>query len=161
MPSEWVECRKLLRPLMKEALKLDHYKGKVKLQQDKIIINNVSYSVDMLHELPKDIVAESSCQKVSDKTKASFGPNSIYSDMCHSPFVPDNVYYRSNEHYICNTQAKKAELFYDDVQVVKILNANSPFEARRLDERVHILNIDKWSKNAKDISIQCVFEKWQ
>ena len=77
LPSEWVKCRKLLRPVMKEALKLEHYKGKVKLQQDKLVINNVLYSVDTSHELPKDIVAESSCQKVSDKTIAFFGPHSI------------------------------------------------------------------------------------
>ena len=81
LPSEWVECRKLLRLVMKEALKLEHYKGKVKLQQDKLVINNVSYSVDTLHELPKDIVAESSCQKVSDKTIAFFGFHSIYSNI--------------------------------------------------------------------------------
>ena len=72
--------------------------------------------MDTLHELPKDIVAESSCQKVSDKTIAFFGPYSIYSKMYQSPFVADNVYYRSSEHYI---QAKKAELFDDDVQAVK------------------------------------------
>ena len=49
LPSAWVECRKLLRPVMKEALKLEHYKCKVKLQQDKLVINNVSYCVDTLH----------------------------------------------------------------------------------------------------------------
>ena len=107
LPSEWVECRKFLRPGMKEALKLEHYKGKIKLQQDKLVINNVSYSVDTLHELSKDIVAQSSCQKISDKTIAFFGPHSIYSNMNWSPFVADNVYYRSSEHYI---QAKKAEV---------------------------------------------------
>ena len=60
LPSEWVKYRKLHRPVMKEALKLEHYKGKVKLQQNKLVINNISYGVDTLHKLPKDIVAESS-----------------------------------------------------------------------------------------------------
>ena len=83
---------------MKEDLKFEHNKEKVKLQQDKLIINNVSYSVDTSHKLPKDIVAESSCQKVSDKTIAFFGPHSIYSNMYWSPFIADNVYYRSSEH---------------------------------------------------------------
>ena len=81
LPSEWVECRNLLRPVMKEPLKLEDYKGKVKLQQDKLIINNISYSVDTLQELPKHTMAESSCQKVSDKTLAFFGSHSIYSNM--------------------------------------------------------------------------------
>ena len=31
LPSEWVECRKLLKPVIKKVLKLEHYKGKVKL----------------------------------------------------------------------------------------------------------------------------------
>ena len=53
LPSEWVEYRILIRPVMKEALK--HNKGKVKLQQDKLIINNISYSVHMLHKLPKTL----------------------------------------------------------------------------------------------------------
>ena len=157
LPSEWVECKKRLRPVMKEALKLEHYKGKVKLQQDKLIIYNVLYSVDTLHELPKNVVAKSSCQKVSDQTIAFFGPKSIESNMYQSPFLADNVYYQSSEHYI---QAKKAELF-DDVQVVKILNTSSPFEAKRLGGRMHNLNIDKWSKNAKDIATQGVIEKFR
>ena len=63
--------------------------------------------MDMLHELPKDIVAESSCQKVSDKTIAFFGSHSIYSNMYGSPFIGDNV---SSEHYI---QAITAEIFDD------------------------------------------------
>ena len=48
---------------MKEALKLEHYNGKIKLQQDNLVINKVSHSVDTLYELPKDIVAGSSCTK--------------------------------------------------------------------------------------------------
>ena len=95
LPSELVECRKLLRSVMKEALKLEHYKGKVKSQQDTLVINNMSYSVDMLHELPKDIVAESSCQNVSDKTIAFFGPHTIYKNMYWSPLVADNVHCRA------------------------------------------------------------------
>ena len=86
--------------MMKESLQLEHYEHKVKLQQDMLVINNVSYSVDMLHELPKDILAESSCQKVSDKSTAFFGPHSIYSNMYWSLFVADNVYYRSSEYYL-------------------------------------------------------------
>ena len=63
--------------------------------------------MDTFHKLPKDIVAELSCQKVSDKAIAFVGPHSIYSNLYKSPFVADNVYYRSSEYYI---QAKKAEL---------------------------------------------------
>ena len=61
LSSEWVECRKLLRPVMKEAIKLEYYKGKVRLQQDKLVINNIAYRVDTLHELPKEIMVESTC----------------------------------------------------------------------------------------------------
>ena len=56
---------------------------------------------------------------------------------------------------------KKAELFDDDVQVVKILNVNDPYEPKRFGGRVGNLNIDKWSKNAIDIAIQGVFEKFR
>ena len=110
----------------------------------------------MPHILSKSTVAESSCQKASDKTIAFYVPHSIYINMHQSPFVADNKYYRTSEHYI---QTKKADLFDDDVQVVKILNANSPIEAKRLGGRVCIFNFDKWSKNATDIAIQGVFEK--
>ena len=61
-----------------------------------------------------------------------------------------------------NTPCKqKAELFDDDVWVVKILNGNSPFEVKRLGGRVHKININKWSKNAKDIAIQGLSEKFR
>ena len=56
---------------------------------------------------------------------------------------------------------KKAELVDDDVQVVKYSNANGPFKAKRLGKRVHNFNINNWSKNAKDIAIQGVFEKFR
>ena len=45
----------------------------------------------MLHELPNDIVEESSCQKVSDKMILFFGSHSIYINMYWSPFVADNI----------------------------------------------------------------------
>ena len=41
--------------------------------------------------------------------------------------------------------SKKAEHFDDDMQVVKVLNTNSLFEAKRLGGRVHNFDIDKWS----------------
>ena len=67
--------------------------------------------------------------------------------------------------YITNpvntTYKQKAELFDDDVHVAKILTVNSPFEAKRLGGRVHNFNIDFLSKNAKDIAIQGVFEKFR
>ena len=45
--------------------------------------------------------------------------------------------------------------------MVKILNANSLLEAKRFGGRVHNFNNDKWLKNAKDIAIRSVFEKFR
>ena len=124
LPGELVECRKLLRPVMKEVLKLEHYRGKVKLQQGRLVINNESYSVDALHELPKNIVAELSFQKVSDKTIAFFGPHLLYSNMYQSPFVADNVYYRSSEHYIQakNLMFESTAMGHDGISNVLVKN---------------------------------------
>ena len=75
-----------------------------------------------------------------------------------SGFEKDGVRYSRSEHYI---QAKKAELFNDDVTETKILNATLPYEAKCLGAKVKQFDLDTWKHCAKDIAVTAVRSKFQ
>ena len=100
---------------------------------DKLITDGTSYGIDNLNNVPSNIDIASSCEKSNAATIAFFGPHSVFSNMHAYGFEKDGVYCNSSEHYI---QAKKAELFDDDVSKTKILGTSSPFEAKQLGSHV-------------------------
>ena len=156
LPNEWMESQHILRPVMKQALKLDQYKGRVKLKNDKMVINGVQYGVDELHKIPKEIDVLSSCQKMTMTQQQFFDPHSE-KNMHQAHFTADNQLYKSSEQYI---QHKKAELFKDDVIANKILNSKSPFEAKRLSRKIKNFDMDKWRQNAQAIAAEGVYRKF-
>ena len=60
-PSEIQERRNLLRPMVRLAVNLRNYKGKVTLWYDKMILNNKKHGVNDLSQLPREIVPIPAC----------------------------------------------------------------------------------------------------
>ena len=71
-PYEISERRRILRPILKAALH-EHYRGKVSLRYNSLMINGKTYSVDDLESLPKDNDIAGKCEKEDDHTLAFFG----------------------------------------------------------------------------------------
>ena len=117
LPEEWLDCQRILRPILKQALRTEKYRGKVKLKQDKLVTDGKSYGITDLKDLPKDINIMNSCQKSNDSIIAFFGPRSVYSNMHMATFSKDNQMFHSSEQFI---QHRKAEPFKDDVTANKI-----------------------------------------
>ena len=112
-PPEIDQRRQILHPILKQALKLQKYRGKAKLKYDKLIINGIEYSMANLDQLPADIHPEDSCHR-SDSDKdvmAFFGMHSPFSNFHRSPFKENGESYTCAEQYI---QADKAKSFNDD-----------------------------------------------
>ncbi|MBF4471667.1 NADAR family protein [Flavobacterium sp. HJJ] len=74
-----------------------------------------------------------------------------------SPFVVEGITYKTAEHWM---MAKKAELFNDQEVLEKIIQANSPAEAKKLGREVRNYVDSLWLKNRFEIVKQGNFNKF-
>lgn len=74
--------------------------------------------------------------------------NGIFSQWARTPFVIDGISYKTAEHYM---MAEKARLFRDERSLKKILDADSPKDAKALGREVAGFVESTWNKVAKDI----------
>jgi len=74
-----------------------------------------------------------------------------------SPFVVEGIAYKTAEHWM---MAKKAELFNDQEVLEKIIQANSPAEAKKLGREVRNYVDSLWLENRYEIVKQGNFNKF-
>ena len=74
-----------------------------------------------------------------------------------SPFLENGISYKSTEHYM---MAGKAKLFGDSKIVNKIIDAESPAEAKKLGRLIQGFDQAKWEKHRCEIVIQGNFLKF-
>lgn len=65
-----------------------------------------------------------------------------------SDFVVDDILYKSAEHWM---MAEKARLFEDEEILEKIINCNSPAEAKKLGRKVRNFEVEKWNEHRYEI----------
>ncbi|QZK91666.1 NADAR family protein [Flavobacterium sp. CHNK8] len=68
-----------------------------------------------------------------------------------SPFIVDGITYKTAEHWM---MAKKAELFNDNEVLEKIIQANSPAEAKKLGREVRNYDDTLWLASRYEIAKQ-------
>ena len=139
--------RKILRPILKLALKIPCYQGKVRLQWDKLVEDGKEYSYDTLDQLPQDIKLAESCQR--EKENVAFpGLHSPLSNLFKCNFTVDNVEYNCTEQYI---QSEKCALFDDD----------DPFRMMALGRKTRNYNHHLWKSRCKSIALKCNSAKFE
>lgn len=74
-----------------------------------------------------------------------------------SPFIVDGITYKTAEHWM---MAKKAELFNDNEILEKIIQVNSPAEAKKLGREVRNYDDALWLANRYEIVKQGNFYKF-
>lgn len=74
-----------------------------------------------------------------------------------SPFIVDGITYKTAEHWM---MAKKAELFNDNEILEKIIQVNSPAEAKKLGREVRNYVDSVWLENRYEIVKQGNFYKF-
>lgn len=159
-PEEVEDRRKMLRPILNEAMKKEKYKGQAFITVDKLIIAKKVYTVkprNNLHELPDDLNPETLCQKTDGNTLVFFGYGSAFSNFHSAPYKSDNVKYSCSEQQI---QASKAKLFNDDVTAERIMAAKSPYEMKKLGGRVKNFSGQQWREAAPAIAKKAVLAKF-
>jgi ribA/ribD-fused uncharacterized protein len=90
-------------------------------------------------------------------TKDGTISKTCFSQWWLSSFVVDGIAYKTAEHWM---MAKKAELFNDNVVLEKIIQANSPAEAKKLGREVKNYVDAVWLENRYEIVKQGSFHKF-
>ena len=138
LPEEWIDWRKILKPIFNAAKRKENLKDHTHMSKDKLIINGKSFSAgpelnfldaNSLIDLP------STCQRTDPASDVTMflGMHSVFSNLHLSAFTVDNVHYSSAEQMI---QSSIAGLFNDDVTQAKIMNEHNPYKIKKLGSRV-------------------------
>ena len=106
---------------------LPQYRDKSRLENDKLIINGIGYTLNGLGKLPPDLAAYKAAEKTDSETIVFQGELSPWSNFHHAPFTINNQRFTTSEHWI---QFQKALLFGDSITANKILQCDTPYEAK-------------------------------
>ena len=160
LPDEWLDRRKLLKPIYNAAKHQDNLKDKTFFVRDKLIINGKSYSVGLEHnlvELEGVIDVAQTCQK-SDGSKTVFqGVHSVFSNLHPCEFVVDKVVYNSVEQAI---QAGKAITFGDTRALSKVMCAKNPYKIKKLGSKIRNYDKTKWLAEMENIAYVAIKAKF-
>ena len=157
-PLEVKRCRDKLRPIWKLAKSLSEYRNKCKLSGDRLVINGINYTVNDLHNLPKDLAPYKAAQQENHQFIAFHGEHSPWSNFHQSPFEIDGHRYHSAEQWI---QYSKAMLFGDSSIANKILQTDNPQECKCLSYQINGVNNEKWRAEGFEICLKGVEAKFK
>lgn len=160
-PEEWVNRRRLLRPMWRKARSIPKFKDGAYLSRDKLFIDGKQFTVapwNNLHELPKEIIPSETCERRDDQTVAFLGPHSVFSNFHQASFIENGVRYVSPEQII---QAEKAALFKDKLSLEQIMLERDPYRIKSLGGRIRNFDKNTWAKESKAIVLHAVSAKFK
>ena len=140
------------------AKSIPEYYEKCKLQQDRLVINGISYTIKNLHKLPHNLSAYKAAQKSNENIIGFFGELSPWSNFHYSPFTLENTVFPTAEHWI---QYSKAWYFNDNVIAEAILNCETAVEVKRLGYQVSGFDSKVWSEIGYEICYKGVRAKFE
>jgi len=148
--------RKKLYIIYKYAKSLVKYQKKISLNGDVLIIDNVRYTVDNLHELPDDLAPRQFCEKSNGKHLVFGGMMSELTPF--SNWYPCDMNY---DNYVFNNleqayQYCKAVHCDDRASALKLRYTPDPRAAKELGSKVSGLNGTEWEKTKANIMLELV-----
>ena len=149
--------RKLLKPIFNTARKMEKYKGKCRLDADKLIVKGVEYTKDNLAALPEDISTFCSTSKSENNITTFFGELNPLSNFYPTSFEYNDIVFHSSEQLI---QYMKAVYFEDSNTATSILNCDNALECKHLARNITKFNRDEWIKVAGDMCDTGIYEKF-
>ena len=155
-PAEMVAQRQTLYPILKEAKKQPNTKAY--LTGNKLVINDKSYTVENLNELPPKLNPAAICTKRIGDVTAFFTASSPLSNFFPlDDFVMEGQQFPHVEQYF---QWSKA-IFAGEVEVArKICGTKSPALCKRLGDSVSV-NEQEWLAKAKELMSKACLTKFQ
>ena len=158
--DETEKARRKLRPFLKAARTYEKFKGKCKLDNDKLVIRGKEYSVSTLHDLPPEINGFRVSSKVSEEfqTFGFFGDLNPFSNFHPSPFHIDGIHYKNSEQYI---QHQKCRVFGDTTSENLVLKAETALECKNIGRDITNYDREKWKQAAKATCLPGILAKFE
>ena len=147
-----------MRPILKLAKGIPHYRDKCKLTGDRLIIDGITYTVDDITKLPSDLAPYLAAQKENESHIVFHGELSPWSNFHRSPFQLNGHTYHSTQQWI---QFQKAMLFGDSNTANEILRSDTPQECKRLSHYIHGVDHSKWHTEGYDLCLDGLREKFR
>ena len=155
LPSIFVERRRTLYPIMIHARKLNRH---AYLKQDKLIIDNRTYSVHNLQNLPPELDPANLATATHGDVFAFFGGSSPLSNFYQCNLKIDNQKYISVEQYF---QMEKSIFAENQEATKKIREASSSGACKKIGDSVTIANDDDWMAKAKNVMFKGMKAKFE
>ena len=162
LPEEWIDRRKVLKPIFNAAKQMDNLKMKTHLSKDKLIIDDHTYSAgpnSNVSEANTVIDTASMCQQVDtvSDTLLFLGSLSPYSNLYKTNLTIDKVKYLCAEQFI---QSEKAAMFDDDIAQYKIMQEANPYKIKNLGSKIQNFSLDAWRKHDCAVAHKAVSAKF-
>ena len=131
-------------------------KQKVKLNADKLYINNQLYTTKTLHRLPNGLRPENLAVKEIDNHLFFFSSHTFLSNFSPAKFIIDGIDYSCCEQFI---QQQKALLFDAKETANKIMLSTNPGHMKRLTTNLPNFKSDLWEKESPTVCLTALKEK--
>ena len=129
--------RKLLQPILRAAMNHEDYKGRCRMDRDKLVILGRNYGLHNLTQLPDDLKPFNVTSKETDECIGFFGALNPLSNFYPAKFMIGDETYISTEQYI---QAQKAEYFKDKQSYDKIICAINSLDCKNFARGIRNFN---------------------
>lgn len=139
--------RRQLIPILVKAKKSLVYNNKVRLVDDRLIIDGTTYTVDNLAELPKELSLEDQSTQTQGSTTIFYSRFSPLSNFHPSSFVVKDTKFHSTEQYY---QYNKAQFCGDQSVASDILFEDDPAVIHQHGKRVRDKD-GKWNAASNEI----------
>ena len=127
-PPEMTTNKRILQPVLYLA---KQHKLKASLNEDKLIIDGIKYTVETIHDVPFDI--SSLNQKESDSTLVFHGRFSPFSNFYPAEFSVDGKKFTCSEQYY---QYQKARTANDTKSAMGIMTTKDPLKMKRIGDDI-------------------------
>ena len=156
-PPEIDERRRILLPCYQKAMSLDKYKNKVFLNKDKLILENITYTVENIDKLPPELNPEVLATPSSNGVTLFYTSMSPFSNMYRVNFNLDDADWICTEQYYSYKMAQHAG---DPIAMRDIRNAQSGRECKAITKRLTELDRQRWNECAPEVLSNAVRAKF-
>ena len=159
-PEEIERNRKTLWPAYKKARSMKNKYTHVEMVEDRLVIDNRTYTVENMSTMPREINPAMKAEKSNEDTIAFFGKESPLSNHHPASFKLGGLKYNSSEQYLMR---EKALLFADEETAHKIMVAKNPVVQKHLGkqvERASGYTEQKWQSQAPKIMERALHAKY-
>ena len=138
--------RRLLRPVIKAARRMDKYKGACHLEGPQLVIEGKRYHCQNIHTLPEDLNPMEVTSRSNKNIFAFFGELNPLSNFHPCKFDLDGESFNSSEQYI---QWTKAKYCGDKIAMECILNCEDAADCKEVSRDITNLDRKGWVESVE------------